>query len=160
MGVGDYIHSKESGQYRAAANEAPNQQRQFLAEQVKVEVPATKLMAPVPLGPGMAGLPNAQEEGAEQGDLFDTDVEGIDESTIGGASVADTEELRAQPSRIPQPQQPRLPSQESNMPQNQDTDSRSLYQFRHGRRPYQSSWYENLGEKAMRSAGFESDDRL
>lgn len=158
MGVGDYIHSKESGQYRAAANEAPNQQRQFLAEQVKVEVPATKLMAPVPLGPGMAGLPNAQEEGAEQGDLFDTDVEGIDESTIGGASVADTEEFRAQPSQIPQPQQPRLPSQEPNMPQNQDTDSRSLYQFRHGRRPYQSNWYENLGEKAMRSAGFESDD--
>lgn len=158
MGVGDYIHSKESGQYRAAANKAPDQPRNFLAEQVKVEVPSTKLMAPVPLGPGMAGLPHAQEEGAEQGDMFDTDVEGIDESTIGGASVADTEEFRVPPSRIPQPQLPRLPSQEPNMPQNQDTDPRPPYQFRHGRRSYQSNWYENLGEKAMRSAGFDSDD--
>lgn len=160
MGVGDYIHSKEIGQQRAVIYEAPEQPRQFLPGQVAVEAPPMKLMAPVPLGPGMAGLPYAQERGAEQEDMFDTDVEGIDESTIGANSVADTEEYQVQPSKTPRPQQlPHLPPpQEPTVPQDEDINARPLYQFRHGRRSYQPNWYESLGEKAMRSAGFESDD--
>ena len=160
MGVGDYIHSKEAGQHRAATNEAPKPSRQLLAEQTKVEVPATNLVAPVPLGfnngVGFPGLLHAPEDNGQQGDMFDTDVEGVDESTVAGTSVGDAEEFRAQP-QLPQPHLSQLPSQTSNT-QNHDTDTRPLYQFRHGRRPYQSNWYENLGDKAMKSAGFESDD--
>jgi len=154
MGVGDYIHSKEAGQHRAATNETSNQSRQSLAEQAKVNVPQTNLMAPVPLGVGTSGLPQELED-AQQRDTFDTDVEGIDESTIAGTSIADIEEFRIQPTQLPQPQPPQLPTQ---VAQSQDTDTRPLYQFRHGRRPYKSNWYENLGDKAMKSAGFESDD--
>lgn len=157
MGVGDYIHSKEAGHHRAAPNEAQNQSRQSLAEQAKVQVPATTLMAPVPLGPGVPAFPHAPEEDVAQGDMFDTDVEGVDESTIGGNSIADTEEYRVQPPQVPQPQ-PQLPSQIPNAPQHHDSETRPSYQFRHGRRPYQSNWYENLGGKVMRSAGFDSDD--
>lgn len=157
MGVGDYIHSKEAGQHRAATNETSNQSRQFLAEQAKVNVPPMQLIAPVPLGVGASGLPHELED-AQQRDTFDTDVEGIDESTIAGTSIADTEEFRIQPDQLPQPQPPQPQPQVASIPQPQDTDTRPLYQFRHGRRPYQSNWYENLGNKAMKSAGFDSDD--
>lgn len=156
MGVGDYIHSKEAGQHRAATNETSNQSRQFIAEQAKVNIPPTNLMAPVPLGMGASGLPQELED-AQQRDAFDTDVEGIDESTIAGTSIADAEEFRIQPPQLPQLQLPQ-PTQITDIPQPQDTDTRPIYQFRHGRRPYQSNWYENLGDKAMKSAGFESDD--
>lgn len=161
MGVGDYIHSKEISQQHAMLHEASGQPRQFPAGTAAFEAPPMKLMAPVPLGPGMAGLPYAQERGAEQEDMFDTDVEGIDESTIGGNSVADTEEYQEQYSKTPRPQQlPYLPppQEEPAVPQNEGTNARPLYQFRHGRRSHQPNWYESLGEKAMRSAGFESDD--
>lgn len=165
MGVGDYIHSKEIGQQRAFLHEAPVQpprQFQFPAGMAAVEPPPMKLMAPVPVGPGMAGLPYAQEEGAEQEDMFDTDVEGIDESTIGANSVADTEEYQPQPSRTPRPQQlphlPTIPQEPTVLPQNEDTNARLPYQFRHGRRSHQPNWYESLGEKAMRPAGFEPED--
>ncbi|RHZ45942.1 uncharacterized protein CDV56_101311 [Aspergillus thermomutatus] len=163
MGVGDYVHSKEAGPPRQSRADASNQSRQLLAQQARVEVPQTQLLAPVPVGMnGRAQLDayggvtfpessQAAHESAVHRDMFDTDVEGIDDSTVAGTSVVDVEE-------IPQPQQqqhhlPPVPSV-----QYQEPEGKSLHQFRHGRRPYSSNWYENLGDKAMKTAGFESDD--
>jgi hypothetical protein len=95
--------------------------------------------------------PQAAHESGMHRDMFDTDVEGIDDSTVAGTSVVDVEEIQR-----PQQQQHHLPPVQS--VQYQEPEGKTLHQFRHGRRPYSSNWYENLGDKAMKTAGFESDD--
>ncbi|RHZ51551.1 hypothetical protein CDV55_102862 [Aspergillus turcosus] len=163
MGVGDYVHSKEAGPPRQSKADAPNQSRQLLAQQARVEVPQTQLVAPVPVGMngraqldayGGVTFPESSQAARESGvhrDMFDTDVEGIDDSTVAGTSVVDVEEIQR-----PQQQQHHLPPVQS--VQYQEPEGKTLHQFRHGRRPYTSNWYENLGDKAMKTAGFESDD--
>ncbi|KAI9934707.1 hypothetical protein ASPWEDRAFT_44185 [Aspergillus wentii DTO 134E9] len=173
MGVGDYIHSKEAGQLRSATADALNKQRRTLAEQARVEVPATKLVAPVPLGlngrapmdqygtVAFSDMPHAPHENSMQKNMFDTDVEGVDDSTIAGTSVMDVEEIQHQIPRpvssIKHPNVEVQDFQQSQAPQN-PIDTRPVYQFRNTRRPYESNWYENLGDKAAKTAGFESDD--
>ncbi|GFF40682.1 hypothetical protein IFM61606_05422 [Aspergillus udagawae] len=163
MGVGDYVHSKEAGPPRQSKADAPNQSRQLLAQQARVEVPQTQLVAPVPVGMngraqldayGGVTFPVSSQAAHESGvhrDMFDTDVEGIDDSTVAGTSVVDVEEIQR-----PQQQQHHLPPVQS--VQYQEPEGKTLHQLRHGRRPYSSNWYENLGDKALKTAGFESDD--
>lgn len=159
MGVGDYIHSKEAPQLRPPTRDAPNKSRQLLAEQAKVDIPATAFAPAIPHGvngsvplgqqqngPSAAGLPRAPYEEPPQGDMFDTDVEGVDDSTIAATTVLDPEdEQEIQLSRTRQAK-------------HTDTDSRPLHHLRPGNRLYGSNWYENLGDKAMKTAGFDSDD--
>ncbi|EAW13955.1 uncharacterized protein ACLA_069860 [Aspergillus clavatus NRRL 1] len=158
MGVGDYVHSKEAGP-QSTTNDASNQSRQALAAQARVEIPATKLVAPVPVGMngraqldayGGVTFPQPSQvahENAMHRDMFDTDVEGVDDSTVAELSVVGVDEA------TPQHQLPPPPSA-----QYQEPEPKALYQLRHGRRPQTSNWYENLGDKAIKTAGFESDD--
>lgn len=151
MGVGDYIHSKEAGQIHSATNDAanPHQSRRSIAEQARVGVPATKLVAPVPLpvnGKLNHGYHDNIQGNPAQGDMFDTDVEGADESTIAGTSVPDFDE--------PPPSYPSGQLQQSR----NGAESRPLYQLQQARRGHESTWYENLGDRAMKTAGFGSDD--
>lgn len=155
MGVGDYVHSKEAGQLRSTtSNDATNsyQSRQSLAEQAKVGVPTTKLVPPLSVvtnGRAQQQQQHQQQEyhdSAGQGDMFDTDVEGVDDSTIAGTSVLDIDE--------PPPSYPSAQHQHTN----NEAESRSSYQLQQPRRTYESTWYENLGDKAIKTAGFESDD--
>lgn len=158
MGVGDYVHAKEAPQLRPPTRDGPNQSRQFLAEQAKVDIPATKLVAPMPQAMNGQFLPEHQWGSRpqspfaehQQGDMFDTDVEGVDDSTVAGTTVMDVEE-RPQ-FQLP----PSLPP--SRNAQRNDINNRPLNHFRQGHRLYGSNWYENLGDKAMKSAGFDSDD--
>lgn len=159
MGVGDYIHSKEAPQIRPATRDAPNpSSRQRLAEQAKVDIPLTTFAAPVSHGvngrapseqqngPAVTSQPRAPYEDPAQGDMFDTDVDGVDDSTIAATTVLDPEE--GQQFQIP-------PSRQA---QHTDADNRPLNHLRPGHRLYGSNWYENLGDKAMKTAGFDSDD--
>lgn len=152
MGVGDYIHSKEAGQPRGPADLGPSQ-RQLRAEQAKVEVPATRLGEPK--NNGRAASPRFQppvtlpvqsrsspEHGAQR-DMFDTDVEGVDDSTIAGTSVFNFEDGQSQ--------------QPSNEKFAQNTSPRPSYLPR-PTHPHRSSWYGGLGDQAMKKAGFDSDD--
>ncbi|KAJ5273140.1 hypothetical protein N7478_008265 [Penicillium angulare] len=154
MGVGDYVHSREPGQPRAPTDLAPSQ-RQLRAAQAKVDVPNTQLggfQSPVRPSPPSFQEPrsipdqqlrSAQENGARR-DAFDTDVEGIDDSTIAGTSVygfddgqphafvnhdAPYTETSPRPSYLPRP----------------------VYRSR-------ASWLDELGNKAMKKAAFDSDD--
>ncbi|KAJ6172593.1 hypothetical protein N7470_001660 [Penicillium chermesinum] len=158
MGVGDYIHSKEMGQPRATPDLGPSQ------HQVRAAQPKPDVSGPQPIGPDGNGVP------AQQGfneprtipnhrplipssngmyrdrDAFDTDVEGIDDSTIAGTSVLGHDEAQLQ---VPTNQH--VPESETSpKPSFLPRPSRS----RRGR----PSWFEGLGDKAMKKAGFDSDD--
>ena len=155
MGVGDFIHSRETGQH-VAANDS-FRSRQLLAGQAKVGVPATKLMAPLqPRANGMNYQEKNELEGlqgnAMQGDMFDTDVEDIDESTIADMSVADADEL------------PNVNATQYQHNGTADqTEQRPSFSIQPRRRQQYRRWYENLGDEnlgdqAIRNAGFGSDD--
>ncbi|KAL4751724.1 hypothetical protein BDW72DRAFT_173235 [Aspergillus terricola var. indicus] len=185
MGVGDYVHSKEIRQHQPPAIEPRHQTRQALAEQARVEVPPPTLVAPVPI-PGNRQAPierygtpfrdQALTEKPVHRDAFDTDVEGIDESTIAATSVIGNDEftyrlspaaqvnananadvnmiatvqhmdLRQHSQQQPQQQQPH--------PQPSPSPTRQL---RTGRRTNESKWYEGLGDRALRSVEFGLDD--
>lgn len=153
MGVGDYIHSKEAP--RPPTRDVPNQSRQLLAEQAKVDIPGQTSAASIHRGVNgrahpeqqngavVIGQPHGPYEEPAQGDMFDTDVEGVDDSTIAATTVLDPEEGQLPPSR---------------QGQHDGINNRPLNHFRPGHRHYGSKWYENLGDKAMKTAGFESDD--
>ncbi|PWY84660.1 hypothetical protein BO94DRAFT_109666 [Aspergillus sclerotioniger CBS 115572] len=162
MGVGDYVHAKEAGQPRPRTTDVPTQSRQTLAAQARVEVPPTNLVAPVPLPVnksiplehyGAASfteqMPQAPAENAVHRDMFDTDVEGIDESTIAATSVIGAEDVPIQyqlrPATVPQYQAAPV-------------EERPLHPSRLPRRAYDGKWYENLGDNAMKSAGFDSEE--
>ncbi|RDW90772.1 uncharacterized protein DSM5745_02547 [Aspergillus mulundensis] len=177
MGVGDYVHSKENRQHQPRAIDPPNQTRQALAEQARVEVPPTTLVAPVPI-PGNRQAPidrygtPFRDPAAERPvlrDAFDTDVEGIDESTIAATSVIGMDEVHYRlppaaqvnanatanghmsPQYEPQHHSPQLQPQQQPLPS-------PTRQLRTGRRANESKWYEGLGDRALKSAGFDSDD--
>ncbi|KAJ5373099.1 hypothetical protein N7517_005105 [Penicillium concentricum] len=110
MGVGDYVHSKEGGQVRGAPDQAL-QSRQQRAEQARVEVPVTQLVDPsLPGVNGRGGLlefhgtsqfPNQPRNLPTNGmqrdrDVFDTDVEAIDDSTVAGTSVYGFDDNKSQ----------------------------------------------------------------
>ncbi|OOF90191.1 hypothetical protein ASPCADRAFT_519392 [Aspergillus carbonarius ITEM 5010] len=158
----DYVHAKEAGQPRPRTTDVPTQSRQNLAAQARVEVPPTNLVAPVPLPAnksiplehyGAASfteqMPQAPAENAVHRDMFDTDVEGIDESTIAATSVIGAEDVPIQyqlrPATIPQYQAGPV-------------EERPLHPSRLPRRAYDGKWYENLGDKAMKSAGFDFEE--
>ncbi|PWY72037.1 hypothetical protein BO83DRAFT_408729 [Aspergillus eucalypticola CBS 122712] len=164
MGVGDYVHSKEAGQPRPRTTEASKQSRQALAAQARVDVPPTNLVAPVPLPinksiplehystPAFSEqMPQAPAENGVHRDMFDTDVEGIDDSTIAATSVMGAEDAPLQfqlrPATVPQYQEAAPVA-----------DERPLHPSRLPRRAYDGKWYENLGDNAMKSAGFDSED--
>ncbi|KAI2883062.1 hypothetical protein CBS76997_6051 [Aspergillus niger] len=164
MGVGDYVHSKEAGQPRPRTTEVSNQSRQAVAAQARIDVPPTNLVAPVPLPinksiplehystPAFSEqMPQAPAENGVHRDMFDTDVEGIDESTIAATSVMGAEDAPLQfqlrPATVPQYQEA-APV----------VDERPLHPSRLPRRAYDGKWYENFGDKAMKSAGFDSED--
>lgn len=182
MGVGDYVHSKENRQHQPGGNDPQpsSHSRQALAQQARVEVPQTSLVAPVPIPANKQapidryGSPfhDPSEGPAERPthrDAFDTDVEGIDESTIAATSVMGAEDVpyRMSPNlhapngngtpqyfnfgKVQQPQQ--------QLPQPQPSPSPSPpRQLRAGRRTADSKWYEGLGDRALKSAGFELDE--
>ncbi|PYI34914.1 hypothetical protein BP00DRAFT_422850 [Aspergillus indologenus CBS 114.80] len=171
MGVGDYVHARPPGaQPRSRTsdhqnpNPNPNQNqnlssRQALAAQARVEVPSTNLIAPVPLPGNQANLFEhyAQQpqpppvEDAVHRDMFDTDVEGIDDSTIAATSVLGYDDLPPQYQLSSTAQHhaaasdPKLfqphPSQ-SHLPQ----------------RSHDAKWYASFGDNALKSAGFDSGD--
>ncbi|KAF9893868.1 hypothetical protein FE257_010038 [Aspergillus nanangensis] len=154
MGVGDYVHSKEAGQLRPIKRNASNRSRQSLAEQARVEVPTTKLVAHPSLPASRQaqlehnGIPSFAERPQEipaRRDMFDTDVEGIDDSTIAATSVMGVDDI---PYRAPST---------INTVQS-DTHPHPSHQFEQAHRPFDPKWYENLGDKAFRNAGFGSSD--
>lgn len=152
MGVGDYVHSKEAGQAHASADLGPSQ-RQLRAAQAKVEVPVTHFAQPN--GNGRAASPRfhppltlplqsrASPENVPERDMFDTDVEGVDDSTIAGTSVFNFDDAH--------PQSP------SNVNLVENTSPRPSYLPR-PTRAQRSSWYSGLGDQALEKAGFDSDD--
>lgn len=152
MGVGDYVHSKEAGQRRPPTRDAQIRSRQNLAEQARVEVPTTKLAAPLPLPPNrQAQLDHdganperldAARETSQRRDMFDTDVEGIDDSTIAATSVMGVDDIPYRPS--------------SSMTAHQAPTETA--HFEQTRRSYGPNWYDNLGDKAFKAAGFGSSD--
>ncbi|RAK99144.1 uncharacterized protein BO80DRAFT_410790 [Aspergillus ibericus CBS 121593] len=162
ISLGDYVHAKEAGHPRPRTNDVSTQSRQALAAQARVEVPPINLVAPVPLPVnksiplehyGAASfpeqMPQAPAENAVHRDMFDTDVEGIEDSTIAATSVIGAEDVPVQyqlrPATIPQYQAAPV-------------EERPLHPSRLPRRAYDGKWYENLGDKAMKSAGFDSED--
>lgn len=158
MAVGDFVHSKDAGDMRPAAS--PRKARQLRAEQFKVDVPTMKLVNNTPSGEGASGggqqetvpdhraqVPSPDAVG--QKDMFDTDVEGIDDSTIAATSVVDVDELKS------------LPGSRTNAAQQQSgAASRTSHQLEqnHERRAYGQNWYEELGAKPVETASFESED--
>ncbi|PYI08150.1 hypothetical protein BO78DRAFT_459927 [Aspergillus sclerotiicarbonarius CBS 121057] len=160
--LGDYVHAKEAGRPRPRTTDVPTQSRQALAAQARVEVPPINLVAPVPLPVnksiplehyGAASfpeqMPQAPAENAVHRDMFDTDVEGIEDSTIAATSVIGAEDVPVQyqlrPATIPQYQAAPV-------------EERPLHPSRLPRRAYDGKWYENLGDQAMKSAGFDSEE--
>ncbi|KAF7530233.1 hypothetical protein PCG10_003604 [Penicillium crustosum] len=159
MGVGDYVHSKEGGQARGAPDQA-TQSRQQRAEQARVEVPVTQLVdSGLPGTNGIGGslgfhgtsqFPNQPRglptHGAQRDrDVFDTDVEAIDDSTVAGTSVYGFDDSKSQ-------------AASSTNAAYTKPDPQSAYQPRPSRQTYGSNWYEGLGDQAMKKAGFDSDD--
>lgn len=166
MGVGDYVHSKENRQHHPRANVPPNQARKTLAEQARVEVPQTALVAPIPISTNRQapidryGTPFQDNGSAEQPvhrDAFDTDVEGIDESTIAATSVIGIDEApyRLSPTIRPNVNVPVQLSPPQPSPRPSPSPPRQL---RAARRTNESKWYEGLGDRALKSAGFDLDD--
>ncbi|KAE8403651.1 extracellular mutant protein 11-domain-containing protein [Aspergillus pseudonomiae] len=157
MGVGDYVHSKEAGHHRPPKLDVSNQSRQQIAEQARVEVPTPRLIAPAPLpisrptqfehsgGPPAPGGSHAPNDNGAKKDMFDTDVEGVDDSTIAATSVVGVEDLPYRYSPAPNARQ-------------QGAAANSLHQFQQTRRPFDSQWYDNFGDRAMKTAGFDSDE--
>ncbi|KAE8353942.1 extracellular mutant protein 11-domain-containing protein [Aspergillus coremiiformis] len=156
MGVGDYVHSKEGGQHRPPKLDVSNQTRQQIAEQARVEVPTPKLVAHTSLpsnrstqfehygGPSASGGSHATTVNGANKDMFDTDVEGVDDSTIAATSIIGVEDLPYRFSPGPNVQQ--------------RAGANSLHQFQQMRRPHDSQWYDNFGDRAMKTSGFDSDD--
>lgn len=154
MGVGDYVHSKEAGQPRAPADLGLSQ-RQLRATQAKVEVPITQVEDFH--AHGRAAPPNLQEtrsiphqpfprhtENGVLRDAFDTDVEGVDDSTIAGTSVFGFDDGQSNVQSNPNGRYI-------------DTSPRPSYLPRPSRQS-RSSWFDGMGDKAMKTAGFDSDD--
>ncbi|KAJ5194198.1 hypothetical protein N7491_001533 [Penicillium cf. griseofulvum] len=159
MGVGDYVHSKEGGQARGAPDQA-TQSRQQRAEQARVEVPVTQLVDPRLPGVngrgdslefhGTSQFPNQPRNLPPNGvqrdrDVFDTDVEAIDDSTVAGTSVYGFDDNKSQ-------------AASSTNAAYTNPDPPSMYQPRPSRHTYGSNWYEGLGDQAMKKGGFDSDD--
>lgn len=154
MGVGEYVLSKEAGQPRAPNNSGPSQ-RQLRAEQARVEVPATTLgkfhgnNTAVP--PKFSDPPDpadhlarAPSQNGVHRDPFDTDVEGVDDSTIAGTSVFNFDDVQSNaPSTL-----------NENYPETSPRPSLLPRPSRRGR----TSWYGGLGDQVMKRAGFDSDD--
>ncbi|KAI9367222.1 extracellular mutant protein 11-domain-containing protein [Aspergillus egyptiacus] len=163
-----YVHSKETRQHQPRAIEVPNQLRQALAEQARVEVPTTTLHAPVPITanrqapidrygtPFHEHLQGPTEKAADR-DVFDTDVEAIDDSTIAATSVMGVDDIpyRLSPAAQANATTPHLDMQQQPPPQPSPSPPR---QFRSTRRTHESKWYEGLGDRALKSAGFDLDD--
>ncbi|KAL3488720.1 extracellular mutant protein 11-domain-containing protein [Aspergillus germanicus] len=151
------------------ANELPSQSRQALAEQARIEIPTTTLVAPVPIavnrqGPvERYGSPfkeplHGQNEKRVHRDAFDTDVEGIDESTIAATSVIGIDEMPYRFSPAPN-LNTAIQQLEAQQRQPQASPSPSPpRQFRNARRTHDSKWYEGLGDRALKSAGFDLDE--
>lgn len=154
MGVGEYVHSKDVGQPRAPVHSVPSQ-RQLRAEQAKVDVPVTTVVeinakgragspiihsAPIPADhPAHAPSANGTHR-----DPFDTDVEGVDDSTVAGTSVFGFDDGQSQaPSTVNAPYP--------------ETSPRPSLLPRPNRRN-RASWYSGLGDQMMKKAGFDSDD--
>ena len=152
MGVGDYVHSKEVGQPRTPADLGPSQ-RHLRAEQAKVEMPLGHLRdangngraaSPRFKPPVVLPLQSRTPGNGVQRDMFDTDVEGVDDSTIAGTSVFGFDDGQVQ----------------STFHANGDenTSPRPSYLPRPSRHS-RSSWYGGgLGDKAVKKAGFNSSD--
>ncbi|KAL4880448.1 extracellular mutant protein 11-domain-containing protein [Aspergillus karnatakaensis] len=158
----------ENRQHQPRLNDPQLQSRQALAEQARVEVPQTTLVAPVPLSNRQAAVHRYGSPIHDQGpiekpvhrDAFDTDVENIDESTIAATSVIGNDDV---PYRMPHTAvaltDPESTIQIADMrnypPQPSPSPPR---QFRAARRNPDSKWYEGLGDRALKSAGFDLDD--
>ncbi|OQE42190.1 hypothetical protein PENCOP_c004G07062 [Penicillium coprophilum] len=158
MGVGDYVHSKEGGQVRGAPDQSL-QSRQQRAEQARVEVPVTQLVDPGLQSingrggslefHGASQFPNQPHNLPTNGmqrdrDVFDTDVEAIDDSTVAGTSVYGFDDNKSQAASSTNAAYTNPPP--------------STYQPRPSRHTYGSNWYDGLGDQAMKKAGFDSDD--
>jgi len=153
MGVGDFVHSREVGQSRPSADLGPSQ-RHLRAEQAKVEIPTTHLReanangrAASPRFQSPVVVPLQSRDAPQKGmqrDMFDTDVEGVDDSTVAGTSIFGFDDGQSQS---------RLGANDK-----ENTSPRPSYLPRPSRHT-RSSWYGgNLGDKAMKKAGFDSDD--
>ncbi|KAL4979911.1 extracellular mutant protein 11-domain-containing protein [Aspergillus desertorum] len=169
----------ENRQHQPRVIEPSKQTRQALAEQAGVEVPPTTLVAPVPIrGNRQAPIdrystPFRDQAPAEKPvhrDAFDTDVEGIDESTIAATSVMGNDEVpyrlspaaqvnsnfNANANKIATVQHMEF---RQHSPQLQPLPSPSpTRQLHAGRRTNESKWYEGLGDRALKSAGFDLHD--
>ncbi|KAL2012680.1 hypothetical protein VTN00DRAFT_205 [Thermoascus crustaceus] len=172
MPVGDYVHSKNAGQHhRPITGERPNSRlsRQHAAEQAKVSVPATKLTGFAPPSttapdgkiklehrapPPLTGVQQQQQpqqaaqnnEGAPyHRDPFDTDVEGVDDSTIAGTSI-----IGAEDSQVQEPAYPNAYHYAA---------AEARWIKRSNENPgYGIGKSEGLGDKALKAAGFDSDE--
>jgi hypothetical protein len=154
MGVGDYVHSKEGGQLRAAPDKVAAQSRQQRAELARVEVPAMQLIDPGTTfingrgGPlkshGVSQFPNQPRTIPRDRDVFDTDVEAVDDSTVAGTSVYGFDDNKSQ-------------AASSTNAAYTNPDPQPMYQPRPARQTYGSNWYEGLGDQAKHK-GFDSDE--
>ena len=158
MGVGDYVHSKEAIQLRPSVKEQAHRTRQQLADQARFDITQATMGAPAPMpvnrhlqrnNYGAASFedpPHSEAETIQQRDMFDTDVEGVDDSTIAATSILGIDELRpTQPSPAAMAQRPGI-------------DPQPMYQYHQGAHSFDPQWYDNLGDKAMKSAGFSSEN--
>ncbi|KAL1861991.1 hypothetical protein Plec18167_001225 [Paecilomyces lecythidis] len=113
MAVGDYIHAKEAGTAERT-HQHQRLPRQLLAQQARVPVPSPKLPGFAAIrtsrstsiesrGPSAPnGIQQPEHQVAQNGDdphrdPFDTDVEGVDDSTIAGTSVMGAEDTHVAP---------------------------------------------------------------
>ncbi|KAL4964171.1 extracellular mutant protein 11-domain-containing protein [Aspergillus stella-maris] len=162
--------------------EIASNSKQALAEQARVEVPETALIAPVPISAnGRApieryGSPFLRDQAPAEKqvyrDAFDTDVEGIDESTIAATSVLGGDEVPLQYRLSPaihainnanaitngngNPNAAvQFQAQSHHSPSPSPSPQRRL---RAGRRANDAKWYEGLGDRALKSAGFDLDE--
>jgi hypothetical protein len=153
MGVGDYVHSREVGQPRAPVDVGLSQ-RHARAEQAKVEMSMGRLRdvnenisAASPRFRPPVVLPvqsRAPPGNGVQQDMFDTDVEGVDDSTIAGTSVFGFDDAQSQAT--------------FHANGDENTSPRPSYLPRPSRHS-RSSWNGgDLGNKAMKKAGFDSSD--
>ncbi|RAH77082.1 hypothetical protein BO86DRAFT_451265 [Aspergillus japonicus CBS 114.51] len=169
MGVGDYVHARPPGaQPRSRTSDHQNSNlnqnqnlssRQALAAQARVEVPSTNLIAPVPLPGNQASLFEhyAQQpqpppvEDAVHRDMFDTDVEGIDDSTVAATSVLGYDDLPPQ-YQLSSTAQHHAAASDPKLFQPHPSQSH-LPQHSHD-----AKWYASFGDNALKSAGFDSGD--
>ncbi|OQE32043.1 hypothetical protein PENSTE_c001G00611 [Penicillium steckii] len=162
MGVGDYVHSREAGQPRAPVDLGPLQ-RKLRGEQTKVvfpfpsidepnsnenTIPRTVQQSDLASDPPHPILENPPPRNGVQRDPFDTDVEGVDDSTIAGTSVFGHDDDKSQVLK------------NGNAVADATTSPRPSYLPR-PTRGHRNSWYGGglgLGDQAMKKAGFDSDD--